>query len=164
MERSISQGIRQEREELREAAEKTLNVIVDLSDDGIIRWVSPSWVDVIGTQPQDLQGKLISSLISSENKEVFSEVAHYMKRDDTKSQIIRFSMELGPLSRLLPIDQITTKDGGRPNIDLEAQGIMVYDKGENGQVGESHVRCPPSGELFIFKFRALTMLLEYVDA
>ena len=39
MERSLSADIREEREDLREAAEQTLNVIMDLGLNGNIRWV-----------------------------------------------------------------------------------------------------------------------------
>lgn len=138
MERSISQDIREEREELREAAEQSLNVIVDLGDDGLVRWVSPSWVDVIGTPPHSVEGKPIASLIVSDNKSVFSEVADSMKKDDSRSQMIRISMEMGELSQFLPVDQVESAEKNRPVLDLEAQGIMVYDKDENGNTGESH--------------------------
>jgi serine/threonine-protein kinase RIM15 len=141
MERSLSEDIREEREELREAAEQTLNVIVDLNIDGTIRWVSPSWVDVIGTQPDSVVGTAIADLIVSENPNVFSEVAEGMKEDDRRSQFIRFAVKLGPLSKLLPSDMPKSPDGyvelAEPTVvDLEAQGIMVY-SGASG--GESHV-------------------------
>ncbi|GAB1311435.1 rim15, signal transduction response regulator [Madurella fahalii] len=137
MERSLSEDIREEREELREAAEQTLNVIVDLNIDGTIRWVSPSWVDVIGTQPDSVVGTAIADLIVSENTNVFSEVAESMKEDDRRSQFIRFAVKLGPLSKLLPLDMLNeTGEPPKPVvIDLEAQGIMVY-TGASG--GESH--------------------------
>jgi hypothetical protein len=32
-----------EREDLKEAAEQTLNIIVDMDLEGCIKWVSPSW-------------------------------------------------------------------------------------------------------------------------
>ena len=41
MERSLSEDIREAREDLKDAAEQTLNVIVDLYLDGRIKWVSP---------------------------------------------------------------------------------------------------------------------------
>lgn len=139
MERSLSEDIREEREELREAAEQTLNVIVDLNIDGTIRWVSPSWVDVIGTQPDSVVGTAIADLIASENTNVFSEVAEGMKGDDRRSQFIRFALRLGPLSKLLPLDVTgEPEQGAQPAVvDFEAQGIMVY-SGASG--GESHVR------------------------
>ena len=41
-------AIRAEKEDLKEATEDSFNVIVDLNLDGKVRWVSPSWEDVIG--------------------------------------------------------------------------------------------------------------------
>jgi serine/threonine-protein kinase RIM15 len=141
MERSLSEDIREEREELREAAEQTLNVIVDLNLDGTIRWVSPSWVDVIGTQPDTVQGAPIAGLIVSDNKAVFSEVVESMKKDDSKSQRVRFAVGLGPLSKFVSFDDLAepgNEDVQPRAIDLDAQGIMVYNIGG----GESHVSIP----------------------
>src|ERR1700710_3226167 len=74
MERSLSADIREEREDLREAAQQTLNVIMDLSLEGTINWVSPSWTDVIGTTFDSVQGKAIKDILVSDNKEAFSEI------------------------------------------------------------------------------------------
>ena len=147
MERSLSEDIREEREDLREAAEQTLNVIMDLSLDGHIRWVSPSWIDVIGTTLESVQGKPIRELLVSENKEVFADVVESMKKDDSRSQIIRFAIQLGPASKLKPIedpdpstgegqDEEDNTQSEQATIDLEGQGIMVYDRSSGG---ESHV-------------------------
>jgi len=146
MERSLSADIREEREDLREAAEQTLNVIMDLSLDGSIRWVSPSWTDVIGTTLESVQGKPIKDILIGDNKEVFADVVESMKKDDSRSQIIRFTVQLGPKSKLGPLqvpDQLKaeSEDGessqsDSATIDLEGQGIMVYDRSSGG---ESHV-------------------------
>ena len=48
MERTPSMAIRAEKEDSKEAAEDSFNVILDLNLDGNVRWVSPSWEDVIG--------------------------------------------------------------------------------------------------------------------
>ncbi|KAI1142684.1 hypothetical protein F5Y05DRAFT_408132 [Hypoxylon sp. FL0543] len=131
MERSLSADIREEREELREAAEQTLNVIVDLNLDGTIRWVSPSWTDVIGTQPNTVEGTPIADLIISEDKSAFAEAIESMKEDDSKSQYIRFTVYLGPLSKLYPTDdgrEPEADEAGPATVELEAQGIMVYDR------------------------------------
>ncbi|KAK3694110.1 hypothetical protein B0T22DRAFT_62120 [Podospora appendiculata] len=139
MQRSLSEDIREEREELREAAEQTLNVILDLNLDGTIRWVSPSWVDVVGTQPDSVAGTAIADLVVGENKTIFTDTIQRMEKDDSRSQFIRFAAKLGPLSKLLPLDSINDLDEcTQPQsaiVDLEAQGIMVYD-GASG--GESH--------------------------
>lgn len=142
MERTLSEDIREEREELREAAEQTLNVIVDLNLDGTIRWVSPSWTDVIGTQPESVNGSAMADLIVSDNKTVFADTVESMKKDDSRSQRVRFAVAMGPLSKLLPLEDIPeletddAEECAPATIDLEAQGIMVYD-GVSG--GESHV-------------------------
>ncbi|KAK4142593.1 uncharacterized protein C8A04DRAFT_13090 [Dichotomopilus funicola] len=137
MQRSLSENIREERAELREAAEQTLNVILDLNIDGTIRWVSPSWVDVIGTQPESVVGTPIADLIVSDNSGIFAEVVDSMTQDDRRSQFIRFAVKLGPLSKLVPLDNLAEReDASQPVIvDLEAQGITVF-SGTSG--GESH--------------------------
>jgi len=48
MTRTVSSVIRAEKEDLKEAARDTLNVIIDLNLDGRVRWVSPSWKDIVG--------------------------------------------------------------------------------------------------------------------
>jgi serine/threonine-protein kinase RIM15 len=148
LERTLSENIREEREDLREAAEQTLNVIVDLNLDGSIRWVSPSWVDVVGTQPQDVQGKPIADLIVSDDKAAFTDAIASMKKDDTRSHRIRFTVHVGPLSKLLPVDNIKEPDVGNRDdkddpvtLDLEAQGIMVYDRTDGTESHVSHEHC-----------------------
>lgn len=148
MERSLSADIREERRDLREAAEQTLNVIMDLSLAGVIRWVSPSWTDVIGTTAQSVQGKPIEDLLKGDDKDVFAQAAESMKKDDTRSQIIRFTLELGAASKLIRSRNLESEDesaaeglaeqdeDGYGTIDLEGQGIMVYDRTSGG---ESHV-------------------------
>ena len=138
MERSLSEDIRDQREELREAAEQTLNVIMDLNLDGTIRWVSPSWTDVIGTQPECVTGTAIADLIVSDDKSVFTTVVESMKKDDSHSQFLRFAVKLGPLSQLFSLEIAPEEDNLSQDavVDFEAQGIMVYD-GASG--GESHV-------------------------
>lgn len=149
MERSLSADIREEREDLRQAAEETLNVIMDLSMEGIINWVSPSWTDVIGTTLDSVQGKPIADIVIGDNdKNIFADTVEEMKKDDSRSYIIRFTIQLGPASRLLPRENLeNVKDGegqgaaaiSQPEpatIDLEGQGILVHDRGnESG----SHV-------------------------
>lgn len=136
MERSLSQDIREEREELREAAEQTLNVIMHLNLDGTIKWASPSWKDVVGSQTEDVEGKAMNDIVVSENKTVFTDVVESMKKDDSKSHRVRFAVELGSLSKLRDIKDIGNENAQPQILDLEAQGIMVYDSVSGG---ESHV-------------------------
>lgn len=46
--RTPSMAIQAEKEDLKEAAEQSSTVILDLNLDGKVRWVSPSWEDIIG--------------------------------------------------------------------------------------------------------------------
>lgn len=153
MERSLSADIREERQDLREAAEQTLNVIMDLSLEGVVRWVSPSWTDVIGTTMESVQGKPIRDILIGDNKDVFVEAVESMKKDDSRSQIIRFTVQLGPASKLAPIETLDELKEGEgegasrhPTIDLEGQGIMVYDRSSGG---ESHVSLNPTRQYAI---------------
>lgn len=142
-----SMDIRGEREDLKEAAEHTLNVILDLALDGFVRWVSPSWKDVIGTRQDSVQGKPIADLLLT-NKTAFTDAVESMKKDDSRSQIIRFSVEMGPDSILQAptVDNSVDAEGRvaedvegcEPNntLSLEAQGIIVYNRSSGG---ESHV-------------------------
>ncbi|KAI9778158.1 MAG: rim15, signal transduction response regulator [Geoglossum umbratile] len=146
MERTASMDIREEREDLKEAAEQTLNVIMDLSLGGAIRWVSPSWKNVIGTTAESVQGRSIAEIVL-DNKDVFATAVESMKKDDSRSQIIRFSVQMGPLSKLAtaPVETATSLEEGDLRQDetteddnrlvLEGQGIMVYDRSSGG---ESH--------------------------
>ncbi|KAM5443079.1 rim15, signal transduction response regulator [Microsporum ferrugineum] len=151
MERTLSADIREEREDLKEAAEHTLNVIVDLDLDGRIKWVSPSWCEVIGTTAQEVEGQFIHD-IALDNKTIFKDAVQSMKEDDSKSQIVRFDIRLGPLSvfwqdRRLPEEEgeVSATDAEEAEVprgtieqeddnilSMEGQGIMVYDRTSGG--------------------------------
>jgi serine/threonine-protein kinase RIM15 len=146
MERSLSEDFRMERDELKEAAEHSQNVILDLGLDGTVRFVSPSWQDLIGTTPDSVQGKAMADLLM-EDKMVFQEGIMALQVDDSKSQIIRFRLPLGPHSVLrrklhrsksdltdVQGQEEASKD--EPTINLEAQGIMIYNTASGEQ---SHV-------------------------
>lgn len=157
MERSLSEDIREEREDLKEAAEQTLNVIVDLELDGRIKWVSPSWKEVIGTSTENIQGRQISDIVL-ENESAFDDAIESMKADDSRSRIVRFSVETGPesvfwqdtqkepkaeeeseatqVSESNDYENDNQEEPKRNVLSLEGQGIMVYDQ---PPAGESHV-------------------------
>jgi serine/threonine-protein kinase RIM15 len=71
-----------------------------------------------------------------------------MKKDDSRSQIIRFSVQLGPASKLASLNipaelKVENQEGAElqdepATIELEGQGIMVYDRSSGGA---SHVSC-----------------------
>ena len=138
--------IRGEKEDLKLAAEQSFNTIIDLGLDGIIRWVSPSWVDVVGYPSESVKGVPIANLLLSEDKDAFATATESMKQRDHRSQIVRFQVELGPSSaidRKIENEEDVRNDddlqGGKADhkaLDLEGQGIMVYDRSSGG---ESHV-------------------------
>lgn len=153
VEQNLNADIREEREDLKEAAEKTLNVILDLSLDGIIRWVSPSWTDVIGTDLESVRGKPIKELLVGDNMDIFTEVTEKMKIDKSRSQFIRFTTQLGPASKLANSyyrDHMVTHDlessirSNSLTIELEGQGILVSPRASDNEcqlsdsVGETH--------------------------
>ena len=152
MERSVSQEIREERADLKEAAEQSLNVIVDLGLDGLVRWVSPSWKDVVGTPADSVEGRSIAEVLLQDGESnPFLEAMESMKQDDSRSHIIRFRLKLGPASEFKKDSTILAAqreaEGFRQDefedeeegsiITLEGQGIMVFDRASGG---ESHVR------------------------
>jgi serine/threonine-protein kinase RIM15 len=147
MERTISEDIREEREDLKEAAEFTHSVVVELSLDGIIRWVSPSWLDVVGTTVEDVLGRPITALLVTDAS-VFERATDAIRKDDTRSQNIRFTVTPGPSSILrrkhsrrkeeaVNDDSLNIEEPQEElTLDLEGQGIMVFNR-TTGQ--ESHV-------------------------
>lgn len=145
MDRTVSTDMRSEREDLQNAAEQTLNVILDLALDGTIRWVSPSWKEVVGFSAESVKGKPIAELLQS-SKDAFTNAINTMKKDDSKSQLIRFRLHMGPLSVLKQVfcekDEASMEvddnheDTEEQFINLKGQGIMVYDRTSGD---ESHV-------------------------
>lgn len=140
MERSLSEDIREEREDLKEAAEHTTNVILDLNLDGTIKWVSPSWTQIIGTESEALIGQPVADILI-ENKDVFANAVEALQKDDSRSIIVRFSTHVGKSSILSPRsstsevpqdedgqDKVEAEEEPTHTIKLEAQGIMVYDR------------------------------------
>ncbi|KAF2460126.1 hypothetical protein BDY21DRAFT_370007 [Lineolata rhizophorae] len=153
MERSISMDIREEKEELKEAAEQSRNVVMDLALDGRVRWVSASWERVVGTKPEEVQGKPVADVLV-DDKNVFAEAIESMGRDDSRSRLVRFRVPMGPSSAIRRKRESranSRQEGARGEegesteqvleedeediLDLEAQGMMVYDPASGG---ESH--------------------------
>ena len=142
MERSFSQDIQEGTQELKEAAEQTRNIILDLSLDGNIRWVSPSWTDVVGTDLAHVQAHKISEFIS-DNPDVFEAAIADLKANDAKSRNVRFAVKIGTSSEMANLlqtddrreDDLEIDETGRTTLELEGQGIMVYDRTSGG---ESH--------------------------
>lgn len=154
MERSVSQDMREEREDLKEAAEHSLNIIMDLDLESKIRYVTSSWKDVIGTTPEEVVGKSVLDIIYG-GADGFAETIESVRKYDSRSHIVRFSVRMGPHSilrkrRSKPAADETVEQAPQSPTDvdhdeeqilnLEAQGIMIYDRTTGA---ESHVCCVP---------------------
>ena len=145
MERSFSQDIQEGTQELKEAAEQTKNIILDLSLDGVIRWVSPSWTDVVGTDLVAVKGQPIARFIE-EGPQVFENAIAKLTSNNAKSHFVKFHVKIGSSSDMV---QMLPDEADRPEpdidadgqrsprhlLELEGQGIMVYDRASGG---ESH--------------------------
>ncbi|KAF2831726.1 putative response regulator receiver RIM15p [Ophiobolus disseminans] len=142
MERSVSQDMREEREDLKEAAEHSLNIIMDLDLENKIRYVTDSWKDVIGTQPKEVVGKSVFDILYG-GADGFAETIESVRKYDSRSHIVRFSVRMGPHSALrkrrsrtspedaleqAPQSPVDAEHEEEQILNLEAQGIMIYDR------------------------------------
>ncbi|KAF2773237.1 hypothetical protein EJ03DRAFT_265161 [Teratosphaeria nubilosa] len=158
MERTISMDIREEREDLKRAAEQSVSAIMELDLENRVRWVSPSWQNLTNGEPSDIMGKHIGGVLV-DDQNVFAECVERMRKDDSKSHIVRFSLLLAPplnpedgassdektpvddkseaqtiaSSEAEGLDKTSTHPAAKAaeateTINLEAQGIMVYDR------------------------------------
>ncbi|CAG8902441.1 unnamed protein product [Penicillium egyptiacum] len=148
MTRTLSDNMREEREDLKEAAEQTLNIIVDMDLEGCIKWVSPSWKQVVGSPPESVEGHMISEILLG-NKDVFRDAIESMRQDDSRSRFIRFALEMGPDSVLKyapeppptatgnqafgeraeeSAEKSQQEEHNHNVLNMEGQGIMVYDR------------------------------------
>jgi serine/threonine-protein kinase RIM15 len=183
MERTISMDIREEREDLKKAVEQSMNAMLELDLENKVRWVSPSWQDLTGHPAGSLVGKPISEALV-DNPTVFADCVEAIRKDDSKSRIIRFNVRLPEnfwtsqaaaaqdevLEKIQPLvdeatqsvdpeqrsdenkktvelgvqDESMTDDAIPPQesqdikplaVELEAQGMLVYDR-SSGE--ESH--------------------------
>ena len=150
MERTASQEIREERQDLKDAAEQSVNVVIDLGMDGTVRWVSPTWRNVIGTPVDEIQGKPITNILYESDTNPFMDAVDSLKQDDSRSHIIRFRTRLGRDSVFLDEGFWTESSSEEDQVEigrhqekerivtLEGQGIMVYDRGSGGESHVSH--------------------------
>ncbi|KKY21489.1 putative agc protein kinase [Phaeomoniella chlamydospora] len=151
MERSFSQDIQEGTRELKEAAEQTRNIILDLSLDGKIRWVSPSWTDVVGNTLEAVKGKAIADFIA-DSPDVFTEAIKALQTDDSKSQFVKFCVKVGPSSELHDMlkddskhQEVSKEHPEAPDLlHLEGQGIMVFDRASGGESHTMWMLQPPA--------------------
>ena len=93
MERTFSMDIREEREVLKKAVEQSTNAMLELDLENKVRWVSPSWQDLTGHAVASLVGKPIHDVLL-DNPTVFADCVEAIRKDDSKSKIIRINVKL----------------------------------------------------------------------
>lgn len=93
-------------EDLQDASNQNQNIVMELSLDGTIRFLSTSWEDITGYPASDLLNTNISSVIIGDDsdREVFVRAAQAMK-DDESSYRVRFLTSKRPLP-IFPQDEI----------------------------------------------------------
>lgn len=123
-----------------------LPTIMDMNLDGTVRWISQSWETLTGVNPSSVTGKPMRDIIH-DHKTIFDDAVEAMRKDDTKSRIIRFAVKcLVPKPKDSPVgndhsnEHHESEDRPAPDNDqeeeqpterlvsLEAQGIMIYDR------------------------------------
>lgn len=98
LQRSYSESHRDSRKSnIRQVVEQTNNVIVDLGLDGTVKWVSPSWTRIMGSLSKEIIGSPIQNIIVND-KAVFDRAVASLRKDDSRSRIVKFMARLGPLS------------------------------------------------------------------
>jgi serine/threonine-protein kinase RIM15 len=134
----------EETEDLRQAAEQSQreNVLVELTLDNVIRWVSSSWQDVIGylfslmseidlyrSDPKSVVGHSISEVLVGDQR-VFDKATDIILADDAHSLRVRFNVAMGDVSHYGDQDDqgVFKLDDKLPEaLEMEGQGILVRD-------------------------------------
>jgi serine/threonine-protein kinase RIM15 len=128
MERTFSMDIREEREVLKKAVEQSVNAMLELDLENKVRWVSPSWQDLTGHSVASLVGKPIDEVLL-DNPTVFADCVEAIRKDDSKSKIIRINVKL-------PENFWNARDSADQEL---VQGEVGIDSAESGK--------PQEGEL-----------------
>lgn len=124
MERTISMDIREEREDLKKAVEQSMNAMLELDLENNVRFVSPSWQDLTGHPAASLVGKPISQALLDKTT-VFADCVEAIRKDDSKSKIIRFHVKLPEnfWENQPVVDQEKTRETAQPEASLREESI-----------------------------------------
>ncbi|ORY82673.1 hypothetical protein BCR37DRAFT_392874 [Protomyces lactucae-debilis] len=121
--------------DLNRAANETRSIIVELSLEGSVRWISPSWQDLIGTDPQSLYDRPISETLADEDKTCFSRATAQLIEDDSRSVRITFWLALPAdsvdhrIPRLESDDFTISLSAPLPEaLEVDATGILIHDR------------------------------------
>ncbi|KAG8936033.1 hypothetical protein FRC02_004945 [Tulasnella sp. 418] len=84
-------------EKLREQAEhaQTSNIVMEISlDSEQIMWANEAWLDVVGTNPEDLLGTAMSDLLLPADADVFKEAIRQLRDDASHTVEVHFKMRV----------------------------------------------------------------------
>ncbi|OQO06268.1 hypothetical protein B0A48_08856 [Cryoendolithus antarcticus] len=137
MERTISMDIREEREDLKKAAEQSVNAIMEMDLKGNVRWLSPSWQDLTGHAVSGLLGKPIGDMLLG-NTTIFTTCVDSIRKDDSKSQIIRFTVRPPAESGSILTSPIEVRD--------TAAEVPLEKKAPSEETAPDSVDAPDSAE------------------
>ncbi|KAF9568985.1 hypothetical protein CPC08DRAFT_757187 [Agrocybe pediades] len=115
-----------ERLRLQAETAQNQNIVVELSLDGDhFIWVNHAWRVVVGTDPEELPGTRISSLLSPTDWGVFKEATQRLQDDDSHTVEVRFKLQIEPSVEYDP-------SAGTLYQQMEGKGMLMIDR-EDGQ-------------------------------
>lgn len=149
----------EETEDLRQAAEQSQreNVLVELTLDNVIKWVSSSWQDVIGyymlharrlivrSDPKEVVGLDISKVLVGDQR-VFSKATDIILADDAHSLRVRFNVAMGDVPNHDEHDEqgaLKLDDKLPEALEMEGQGILVRDDNSGNPTHVFSPECWP---------------------
>ncbi|KAF7776266.1 hypothetical protein Agabi119p4_4659 [Agaricus bisporus var. burnettii] len=98
------------------------NIVMELSLDGEhFLWVNHAWRVVVGTEPDELSGTRISSLLSSADIGVFKEATQRLQEDDSHTVEVRFQLQVVPTTE-------RESSLGRLYQYMEGKGMLMIDR------------------------------------
>ncbi|OLY80282.1 putative serine/threonine protein kinase IRE, partial [Smittium mucronatum] len=113
--------------------DKGASMLLELSLDGIIRYVSPAWQRILGSDPSYLVDQPIESIMDSQNKNICMLAMDQLVADQTRTVETHFYLKkiFSP-----PVDPIgdcnlstkPVKNSDNSLVLVEAKGMLMYDK------------------------------------
>ncbi|KAF8192467.1 hypothetical protein BJ912DRAFT_962074 [Pholiota molesta] len=115
-----------ERLRLQAETAQNQNIVVELSLDGDhFIWVNHAWRVVVGSEPEELPGTRISSLLSRDDWGVFKEATQRLQEDDSHTVEVWFKLQVEPTVEHDP-------SAGTLYQQMEGKGMLMIDR-EDGQ-------------------------------
>ncbi|KAI0030720.1 hypothetical protein K488DRAFT_53668 [Vararia minispora EC-137] len=86
-----------ERLRLQAETAQNRNIVLELELDGDhVLWLNYAWFVVVGTDPDQMRGKLLSPMLAEEDATVFHEATQRLQEDDSHTVEVRFHLRVEP--------------------------------------------------------------------